>query len=465
MALYDPMIPADKKKKEQPYTFIGPSADKAIASGARTALNQTPPESFGAEAGQASGGILNRTAKGYPNVGLSTPPSPAREPVLNVPFDNGQPAPSVGSTARSLLNKSDLSPAVNPVAPKTQQLGSPSEQFRSRLKGGIEYTADDQGNRTFTMGTPGQDGFGKVTTRAGSARAQLGAPAQAQSPYSFEGSAADAAKFNAPAASTMMRRALGTPQAQDQGMSPLDMSHQAWLEHSGQGAKSGPQMPKYLTKEEGAALGLGWQERMVKYREDMDAFNKATGNQNALDIESMREAGAGSRALLHAKWVNDQNAIAARRLGIDQQRADAESVLGAVDVEGKRLGIAGAKRLDDLQNRYMNEADSEKRNALGKQLLTLTGKDTGKYQIVTREEALDPTQPMLGTQKIPYAINPDNPRESFALGSGAGGDVKGYASALEGMNEKDQLNFLSALKKSNPKVYERLKAHFSQENK
>ena len=77
-----------------------------------------------------------------------------------------------------------------------------------------------------------------------------------------------------------------------------------------------------MTKEEGIQAGIGWKGRLSKYAQDMDAYNKATGNQNALDVEAMREKGAGARAQLAAQGENERNAIAREGQQANSDRAN-----------------------------------------------------------------------------------------------------------------------------------------------
>lgn len=135
----------------------------------------------------------------------------------------------------------------------------------------------------------------------------------------FHGTAADAANFFGPVRSQPLRNAqpangasvaqqnlAGVPVAQEK--SPLEIS----IENSDR-MKSSPQgttvAPKYLTREEGAAMGLGWKGRMAKFKEDTDAHNIAQSNAAALAREQLAQGGQTLR-----QGMANENAIATTTL-------------------------------------------------------------------------------------------------------------------------------------------------------
>ena len=284
------------------------------------------------------------------------------------------------------------------VEPPPQQ-----QPFKATLRGGMQYTADDQGNRTFTMGTPGQDGYGMVRTRAGSAtttqpivQRPVAVAAQPQAIQALAG--------------------VSPPSSPEK--TPLEISIENSDRMKGGAANAlagGP--PRYMTAAEGAAQGIGWKGRLAKYRDDVDTYNRATGNQVAMDIEAMREAGAGGRALLQAKGVNDANAIAMKRLIGDNEVNAARIATEGINQQKGQLEINQSKNLTRLQQQYLGEKDPAKQRALGQQLLTMQGKDPKEWQITTREEA-DPSNPVL-SRKVSYAVNLNDPSKVVEIGGGA----------------------------------------------
>lgn len=425
--------PANNKKKP----FIGPRADAAI--GAIPGQVKSSPDvgaSMVSEAGAASGGVIQRTAKGYPNVGLSTPPRPASQPALNIPGDNGQPVASpLSSPPASMAGKPPQYAAnvsfSNPLASgalatramrQGKEIVTPSNQSTS-TDGTV---GANDGRRTYSMGTPGQDGYGRVSVRPGNDVGQSARSALSTMPGQRTAQVGDG--LTATGSQDAISR-LSAPVGKVDYSSPIYQRYEAEnrakeayvnREPSSPLASNVPQAPKYMSKDEGIAQGLGWKGRLAKYQADLDSYNKATGNQNALDVEAMREAGAGRRALLQAQGVNDQNAIAQQRLrgelALNQSRIGTEQI----SQQKGQMEVDQAKKMNDLNDQYLAEKDPVKQKALGNQLLTMNGKNTKDWQITTREEPLDPENPMLGTTKRPYAVNLNDPNQVIELGAGGG---------------------------------------------
>lgn len=209
-------------------------------------------------------------------------------------MQNNAGATGLGQTARQML-------ASNPSPPPA------AAPFKSTLKSGITYEGDTQGNRTYTMGTPGQDGYGRITVSPGTGQRSAAAnqlAAGVQRPnngYEVSGPQDAVARFNRPVSNP----GNPAPDALNGGSRAAMLEQQA----AQQRLAATPGAPKYMTKEEGIAAGVGWKGRGQIYAQQMDAYNKATGNQNALDVEQMRESGAGARAMLAAQGINDRNAI------------------------------------------------------------------------------------------------------------------------------------------------------------
>lgn len=122
------------------------------------------------------------------SIGTAPTTPPVAQPVASWP--RGQ---AVTPATVAAAPKVDVAPAVN--EPSVYKTNAPAEPFKATLQGGITYTGDMQGNRTYTMGTPGQDGYGRMTVAPGSASTgSLRAP----SPYSVVGDKQAQDVFNAP---------------------------------------------------------------------------------------------------------------------------------------------------------------------------------------------------------------------------------------------------------------------------
>ena len=164
--------------------------------------------------------------------------------------------------------------------------------------GGFTVTPNESvyGGSIRSLGTPGTNGSGYGYTSGPARGAQsresfLSEVARRNQMgrgqvdgYSFEGSGADFAKF------------AQRPTRPAQNGSNVSNEPMLYQQVRDRYESNSMDLPKYL----GPESGLGWQTRLKKYEADIDAYNKATGNQTAMNIEAMREAGAGQRSLVQA---------------------------------------------------------------------------------------------------------------------------------------------------------------------
>lgn len=295
-------------------------------------------------------------------------------------------------------------PQPQPAAqsPAEQQLSSAQPKSATPIpvgKYGWKGTSESvNGNPTLVLGTPGTDNSGVGSWRPGSARPANNAPVSTVSP-----------NVSVQPQTTAIAQLAGQP-----AKSPLEIS----MENSdrmktpaNQGAQTGP---RYLSRAEGDALGIGWKGRLAKYKEDIDTYNKATGNAAAMDLEAMREAGAGQRAILGAQVQNDANAIAMQRLIGENAMNEARIATEGVNQQKGQLDINQAQNLTRLQQQYLGEKDPAKQRLLSQQLLTMQGKDPKEWQITTREET-DPANPMI-PKKVSYAVNLQDPTRVVEIG-------------------------------------------------
>lgn len=414
----------NEKGPSRPATMVGPTADASLRRAAKLALQQTPPATYAAEAGMANN-PLAKTKKGYPHIGSSTPPT---EPVMNIPFNNGAeaavPRNALAATPQqrpNLVQPWPISPREHlarvDATPGEQQTAQQRQPFRSVLPSGITYEGDMQGNRTYTMGQPGQPGYGKMVVHPGTARESLAQSpgrqaSRAQAPaYSFEGSAEDASRFFAPVSRPAPTAA--TLAGGDRGSGRLLYQEIRDRHEQAEGQDNGE--PQYL----GPESGIDWRTREKLYATQMDAHSKRLSDKNAMDIARMQEAGAGERTALTDSTARDRNMI---ELYGDRSRDQiaretlASQLPGTVlDTKSKQVALDSAKRLEDLQDKYIQSGDPAEQRSLARQILTLQGKDASKYQIVTRK-GFDPKTAM--PTETNYAVNNDDPTQSYEIGGG-----------------------------------------------
>lgn len=369
--------------------------------------------------------------------GPSRPVSPVQAPVAASPALSPQPGQTVGQkvAARWLVGsgqqpQQDPAPSLVVRQPSVQQPASQVVQAAPAVKSPMAATAvpfttvrngisstpnpADPGRRDWAMGAPGSDGSMRGFSKPGRAgggmdvrqAAMQGLTGRATIPgasgsYSFEGSAADAMKFGAPVA-TPARVIMGQTTGGD--YRDVRDRHEA--------AKASlAAVPQYL----GPESGLGWKTRMKKYEAELDAYNKASGNKTSMDIEAMREAGAGRRSMMVANE-------AANRLGEDKRQFNANQAGRDLDTQTKQMELDAAAQVDALRKKYAASGDPAEKRQIARDIMALSAKpDNSKYQIVTQKQP-NPSNPGMEIQKN-YAVNPDDPSQSFEIGGGTNNEA------------------------------------------
>ena len=227
-----------------------------------------------------------------------------------------QPVQVAPAPAMQLAPSHESSLGIQPTAPRQQVVTQQTPQ-------GIITRFNGDGTKTLSL-NQADGGTGRMTMSATAPTGRgIRQSAQAVSApaYDFQGSSADKARFMRAPASNGETRGYDVS-----GLNPVMQGYTV----NGTPAVGGP--PKYR----GPESGLGWKTRAKLYDTEMEAYNKATGLNAALDIEQMREAGAGSRALLAAEGVNAGIRQKGDQFALEQQR------LGMVDKSTQELQAAQA---------------------------------------------------------------------------------------------------------------------------
>lgn len=96
------------------------------------------------------------------------------------------------------------------------------------------------------------------------------------------------------------------------------------------------------------------------------------------------------------------------RIALDQQEAGTRALTAGINDRKSQAEMAEIQRLGKLRDAYIAETDPSKKEQIGRALLTLQGKepDQTKFQVATNEDLIDPSNPMLGTRKTAYVIDP-----------------------------------------------------------
>ena len=224
-------------------------------------------------------------------------------------------------------------------------------------------------------------------------------PQQAQSPYTVDGSPEDRSKF---------AQQPTQPAMQDGNTSAFPGLNPAFVRIREQ------QEAEKAAKEQLAGLdprsGWGWKGRQDLYK-----------HQQGID---QRDREVGARTMMDAAQLQAGQQQAAAALAQGDRQFNAEQQGRDVDMQAKRLAVQSEQKRQEIIKRLDTTTDPNERRALQGQLLAMQGKDPAqKYQVVTRE-GFDPVTNM--PTKTPYAVNQDDPTQSFEI-RGQGGQQQQFA--------------------------------------
>jgi hypothetical protein len=289
------------------------------------------------------------------------------------------PAAGQPEAARENLTGTPAS-AATPANPVVQPQG-----FRSVLSNGLTMTGDVQGNRTYTMGTPGQDGYGMMTVRGGqnAMAAQNLAGARPQ----------QAGSVQQPA-----QRAM-----QDGNTSAFPGLNPAFVRIREQ------QEAEKAAKEQLAGLdprsGWGWKGRQDLYKHQQGLDQRASEEQTQAQLEAAR--------LLSGQQQNQAN------LAEQQRQFDEQAPGRQAETEVKQLEAGYSRQKNELAQRWQQATDPKEKEALYRQMLGMEGKDPRNN--VETVDVPNPDDPMGGTMKVPARINPDGTYTRLQEQGGQGG--------------------------------------------
>ena len=317
--------------------------------------------------------------------------------------------PPVSKPSLASASPAATAPTVRPAVVKSGPPIKPGYTKRKpeapTVKDGWKSTPDNSvyGGRTLSMGTPGDPnaGSGYVSGPARRnvdineiARQNLRGRGQVGG-YSFEGSGADFAKF---------AQQPTRPAMQDGNTASPQRAAYLQVRDRYDGGR-GTDVPKYL----GPESGLGWKTRLAKYQSELDAYEKATGTRAAMDMEAMRQAGAGQRTIAEA-------GLRGAELAEQQRQFDEQAPGRQAEVTAKQYDAEFNRERNALVERMNTSKDPVEQRDLYRRLLSMQGKEpSSKYQIATREEWDEQAQSM---RRTPFAVNPEDPAQSVEIGGG-----------------------------------------------
>lgn len=271
-------------------------------------------------------------------------------------------------TLKKLSDTQNIKPIVNSVTPKTsiaqdnqveptQANTRPSEMRQITPDGGMRYVKSTSsfpapGSTLRNAGDPANPNAVPVTlSKLDKAGNQTGITRG--NGFEFQGTAEDAAKFMRPVN-------IGT-QMVPTGRMIQAVSNSDYLPKK----LNDLQEPKYL----GPESGLGWKTRAKLYEAQLEAYNKDKGNQAALDIENMREAGAGLRTLAQANQWNVENTLNQQRLGLEENRIGSETSLNNLKQQREQLALDQENNINAARDAYMKDPSNENKARLNALLL------------------------------------------------------------------------------------------------
>ena len=209
------------------------------------------------------------------------------------------------------ITKADVAITPN-LPPATQQ------PVRTELPGGITREDAPTGLRTFTQGTPGQDGYARMVVTPAQQGLRTAGTVQTPGGMTFSGTAADAQKFLEPVG----RVDYNSPQYQD---------FVAYNRSKAAAPPASAAQPFSLVAAPRPVFGGtgGWKTDIAKYQADTQAYNAAINEQGALARESLRAVAGQQPAPESQSQValrNMQTKEAEARTGLlsEQTKAAAE---------------------------------------------------------------------------------------------------------------------------------------------
>ena len=324
------------------------------------------------------------------------------------PYQKPMIFPRSNNPAIEALTRTTTAPSLvqgDGATAQKSQSAAPATTSQSQsptVKDGWTSTPNSNvyGGKVLSFGTPGTDNSGTGYVSGPARKATGNMIMGANGPYQVSGTADAVARLSQPVA----------PAAGWDGNTVANekpMYQQIRDRNEGGAVSSLSTPPEYMKAEPG---GPGWKTRLAIYKEQNDIYNRERGLKNNLDIEAMREAGAGARSLAQAAQANQAAEIDRQRLGLEKQKFEAGQPLTNAQVanEQARLSLANEemaarKELTKFKPGTPEYSDAERR------LATLSGRFGEQKQpnIQVLEEPIDPKNPMAGTRKFMVKVNPD----------------------------------------------------------
>ncbi|MBM9616652.1 hypothetical protein JWJ90_20505 [Desulfobulbus rhabdoformis] len=361
-----------------------------------------------------------------------------------------------------------------------KELVSPSNQtapaHKGIMAGGVRYEGQNDGSTVYTMGTPGQDGYGKVTLtgnlpKPGSTMpnngasggpnasptsvnrlAQLGdtmgTTREGASGLEFHGKASDAAKFFG----TQYTDYSNEEKAREyQKANPYDTQNPYDDRFS---YKPPPVNQMAMIAPPPMATGSGgWKSQIAADKANAAAYGDYTravaslaANQNSANADRYRT----DMSYLSGQQQND---LARKRLGLD-------AALNDMNLQQGEFGLQQAKHLNDLMKQAAAEKHQEKKRALLNEIAMIRHDSPVKpvFQTVREDDGVG------GQRERIFRVNDDGTMKEV-LPTISQVDITRQKFLLQGMDKKERKAHLDDLARNNPALFDALRAAYQQRNK
>lgn len=391
-------------------------------------------------AGQVLGGIFGGAGEAQAaDAGQNQPQDATQTPggAANAAENTEQPAPTVAGQPIALTEQAKSKPegqaAPAPAPTAEQQTGQGMMKLVREIPGrdGQPSIGVYQGEHglVYQMGTPGQPGSGSMQVYGKPQAAQTGAQprlglngignyniaSRAGGGYSFQGNAADAARFGAP-----VFRPGYTPQT-GENLTFLEMRRRAQEPQS-------PSAPDFVSPQQ---FGWGWkgenQRRQEAYNNEWNQYKAGQdARQQAAKNATEAALGFGRQALERQRLNQTGQELAARMQG--QQLQNAQGL----------LALQQAGQLRDLRQRWLASNDPAERQQLQEQIAVLSGQGLKEQE---RGRIYQQTNPVTG-ETVYVRDEGDTMREVPMMAGQGGGNMTPEEYATNIKDPKKRKRFL-----------------------
>ncbi len=333
---------------------------------------------------------------------------PSNEMILNIPGNNG-----LETIEKNIKMNPDKATVITSLPELKNEAKSIDQNFKSVLANGITYEGDLQGNRKFTMGTPGQDGYGLIAVKPETTNNQsLQTIPQGNQKtakvggMTITGSQEDINNFSSP----INKVDYNSPQyKQWEAQNKL----KAEPFHGGLGYSSTiSDMP--LASQAVAAPVGGWQTRLAVYKEKMDAANETNKNMQSANLANIAERRSERNALAQANQWKIEN-------DFNNRKTDSAIKLTDIQTQAGQLALRQEQNLQEAKDSFIKNPSPENKARLNtllydpKKVQQADTKVIDKFDPITNQKIGQTVVRDDGTGNYVDAMKPEEKKEHPAI--------------------------------------------------